>query len=434
MKIVGGIWTNWSGSVSCRPRAIVAPKDEVELAAAIRKAEGNVRVPGAGHSFTPLNATDGTLIDLKAFRGLQGFDPDRGVATISAATPLWEIGPLLHQAGYGLRNMSDIDRQTLGGAVATGTHGSGITLGSLSAEVAGFRMVLANGELIDCSAGENEEIFAGGRVAMGMLGVMTEISMKVRPAYKLIAKKFTHTIDDLFDQLAGLAAANRHFEFFWFPYSDIAVCRSLNETEANARAPRSAEKLHARGDRTGLADYALAATSEALPYAPSLMRPSHRLMSALMAGGEHVRWSHEIFPTPRTIRFNEMEYAVPYEKGPQVLREIVKTIRERQIKTGFPLGYRTVAADDIWLSPFNRRESATISVYQYHRVDTAELFEACEAVFRRHEGRPHWGKQHTSSASELAGLYPQFEAFRRLRRKLDPGGKFLNDHLRAMFG
>ena len=225
MKIVGGIWTNWSGSVSCRPRAIVAPKDEVELAAAIRKAEGNVRVPGAGHSFTPLNATDGTLIDLKAFRGLQGFDPDRGVATISAATPLWEIGPLLHQAGYGLRNMSDIDRQTLGGAVATGTHGSGITLGSLSAEVAGFRMVLANGELIDCSAGENEEIFAGGRVAMGMLGVMTEISMKVRPAYKLIAKKFTHTIDDLFDQLDGLAAANRHFEFFWFPYSDIAVCR-----------------------------------------------------------------------------------------------------------------------------------------------------------------------------------------------------------------
>ena len=203
-------------------------------------------------------------------------------------------------------------------------------------------MVLANGEVIDCSAGENAEIFAAGRVAMGMLGVMTEISMKVRPAYKLIGKQFTHTIDDLFDQLDGLLAANRHFEFFWFPYSDIAVCRSLNETEANARAPRSAEKLHARGDRTGLVDYALAATNQALPYAPSLVRPSHRLMAALMAGGEHVRWSHEIFPSPRTVRYNEMEYAFPSEKGPEVLREIVKTIREKQIKTGFPIAYRTV--------------------------------------------------------------------------------------------
>jgi FAD-linked oxidoreductase len=434
MKIVGGKWSNWSGGVSCRPHAIVAPKDDVELAAAVRKAEGNVRVPGTGHSFTPLNATNGTLIDLKAFRGMQGFDPDRQVATISAATPLWEIGPLLYQMGYGLKNMCDIDRQTLGGAVGTGTHGTGITLGSLSADVAGFRLVLANGVVIDCSANENAEIFAAGRTSMGMFGVMTEIAMNVRPAYKLAGKEFTHSIDELFDQLDGLVAANRHFEFFWFPYTDIAVCRSLNETEANARAPRSAEKLHARGDRTSIYDYAFAAINEALPHAPFALKPAHRLFSMLMSGGEHVRWSHEILPSPRTVRFNEMEYAVPYEKGSEVLREIVKTIRERQINTGFPIEYRTVAADDIWLSPFYRRESATIAVHQYRRIDAAELFAACEAVFRRHDGRPHWGKWHTRSASEMAGLYPQFEAFRRLRQKLDPSGKFLNDYLRAMFG
>ncbi|MGC9954821.1 MAG: D-arabinono-1,4-lactone oxidase [Rhizomicrobium sp.] len=434
MKIFGGKWSNWSGSVSFRPDAIVAPKDEVELAAAVRKAEGVVRVPGTGLSFTPLNATGGTLIDLKAFNGLLGLDPERQVATLGAATSLWEIGPLLHQTGYGLKNMADVDRQTLAGAVGTGTHGTGITLGSFSAEVAGFRLVLANGELIDCSANENAEIFAAGRTSMGTLGVMTEIAMNVRPAYKLAGKNFTHSIDELFDQLDGLVAANRHFEFFWFPYTDIAVCRSLNETEANARAPRSAEKLHARGDRTSIDDYAFAAINEVLPHAPFLLKPAHRLFSMLMPGGEHVRWSHEIFPSPRTVRFNEMEYAVPYEKGPEVLREIVETIRKRQINTGFPIEYRTVAADDVWLSPFYRRESATIAVHQYHRVDTTGLFEACEAVFRRHDGRPHWGKRHTRTAPELAKLYPQFEAFRRLRRKLDPSGKFLNDHLRAMFG
>ena len=434
MKIVGGKWSNWSGGVSCRPHAIVAPRDEVELAAAVRKAEGVVRVPGTGHSFTPLNATNGTLIDLKAFNGLQGFDPERQVATIAAAMPLWEIGPLLFPTGYGLKNMADIDRQTLAGAVATGTHGTGITLGSFSADVAGFRLVKADGEVIDCSANENAEIFAAGRVSLGTFGVMTEIAMNVRPVFKLVKKEFSHSIGELFRQLDGLVAANRHFKFFWFPYSDTAVCKSLNETEANARAPRSAEKLRARGERTSIEDYVFAGFNDALPRAPFLMKPIHRLFSRLMPGRQHVRWSHEILPSPRTVRFNEMEYAVPYEKGPDVLREIVETIRKQQIKTGFPVEYRTVAADDVWLSPFYRRKSATIAVHQYFRTDTTALFEACEAVFRRYDGRPHWGTRHTQTARELADLYPQYEAFRALRAKLDPAGKFLNEHLHSLFG
>ena len=433
MKIVGGRWSNWSGDVVCKPHAVITPRDEVELAVAVRKAEGCVRVPGTGHSFTPLNATDGTLIDLSAFTGLQGFDPGRQVATIAAATPLWGIGSLLHPVGSGLKNMGDIDRQTLGSVVGTGTHGTGHTLGSFSADVASFRLLLANGQVIHCSPDENAEIFAAGRTSMGMLGVMTEIDMKVRPAYKLVEKHFLHPIDELFEQLDGLVKANRHFEFFWFPYAEVAVCKSLNETDANAPVRHSANTLRARGERTSTDDIAFAAFNEFLPYVPALLKPAHKLFSSLMPGKERVRWSHEIFPSPRTIRFNEMEYAVSYEKGPEVLREIVDTIRKRQIFTGFPIEYRTVAADDVWLSPFNGRDCATIAVHQYYKVDTTELFEACEAVFRRHDGRPHWGKRHTLSAAKVAELYPQYEAFRALRRKLDPKGKFLNGYLRAMF-
>ncbi len=130
MKTVGGRWSNWSGGVTCKPRKVVSPKDEVELAAAIRQADGPVRTPGTGHSFTPLNASDGTLIDLGAFTGLKSVDAERQTATLSAATPLWQVGPLLHEQGFGLKNMGDIDRQTLGGVVGTGTHGTGRTLRS----------------------------------------------------------------------------------------------------------------------------------------------------------------------------------------------------------------------------------------------------------------------------------------------------------------
>src|SRR5258708_18009800 len=166
MKIVGGKWSNWSGGVVCKPTQVVIPKDEVELAAEVRKSTAPVRVPGTGHSFTPLNDTKGTLVDLAAFNGLKGFDPHNEVATFGAATPLWEIGPLIHPLGVALKNMGDIDRQTLGGVVGTGTHGTGPTLGSFSADVAGFRLLLANGDIIHCSAEENADVFAGGPPAV----------------------------------------------------------------------------------------------------------------------------------------------------------------------------------------------------------------------------------------------------------------------------
>jgi len=433
MKIVGGKWSNWSGGVTCKPRKIVKPKDEVDLAAVVRQSEGPVRTPGSGHSFTPVNETNGTLIDLSTFTGLKAVDTEQQTATLAAATPLWQLGPLLHARGLALKNMGDIDRQTLGGVVGTGTHGTGRTLKSFSAEVAGFRLLLASGVVLHCSADENADVFNAGRTSLGALGVMTEITMNVRPAYKLLEKNFVLPIAELFRNLDRLVAENRHFEFFWFPYSDVAVCKSLNESNDPAPEPRAAEQLYERGEKGGADARAFAAINRVLPYAPFLLGSAHQLFSRLMPGPGRVRWSHEIFPSPRTVKFNEMEYAVPYEKGPDALREVVETIRKKRINTGFPIEYRSVAADDAWMSPFYGRESATIAVHQHHPVDTKKLFDTCEAIFRAYAGRPHWGKRHTRTAAELATLYPQFDAFREVRRRLDPEGKFLNPHLRAMF-
>ena len=247
MKIVGGKWSNWSSAVVCKPRQVIVPRDEVELAGAIRSAEGPVRVPGTGHSFTPLCASDGMMVDMAAFSGLKRTDSVASTATLFAATPLWAAGPALHAKGVGLLNMGDIDRQTLGGVVGTGTHGTGRTLVSISSAVDGFRIILADGSVLNCSATENQEIFAAGRVSMGMLGVMTEITMRVRPAYRLMERNFLLPPDELFAKLDALVADNRHFEFFWFPYADVAVCKTLNETErTGARAAFRGRNARAR--------------------------------------------------------------------------------------------------------------------------------------------------------------------------------------------
>lgn len=433
MKIIAGRWSNWSGGVVCKPRQIVAPKDEVELAAAIRQAKGVVRVPGTGHSFTPLNASDDTLIDLAAFSGVLGMDTERQVATIAAATPLWEAGPALNSLGFAFKNQGDIDRQTLGGVVSTGTHGTGPTLGSFSAEVAGFRLMLASGEVIDCTPTENPDLFEAGRVSLGLFGVMTEISMHVRPAYKLVEKNFLMSVEEVFKELPKLIESNRHFEFFWFPYADNVICKALNETDEEAPAPRTAEEMFKRGEMPGSDTRVFTWVNEVLPYAPVFLGPAHRLFSQLMPGPGRVRWSHELFPSPRVVRFNEMEYALSFERAADCMREMVEMIRKRRLNTGFPLEFRCVAADDVWLSPFYRRASATVAVHHYHRLDSARLFEPCESIFRAYDGRPHWGKKHTRSAAELDALYPKYGEFRALRRRLDPQGRFLNNYLRAIF-
>jgi len=433
MKLDGGRWSNWSGGVRCKPRAVTAPQNEIDLAAVIRGALGCVRVPGNGHSFTPLCATDDVLVDLSAFSGLKSAAPATNTATFLAASPLWAVGPALYSRGLALKNMGDIDRQTLAGVIATGTHGTGRTLGSFSSDVAGFRLVLANGDVLNCSALENAHIFAAGRVALGMLGVMTEITMSVRTRYRLMENNFFLQSEQLFRRLDELISANRHFEFFWFPWSDIAICKTLNETDKPAPEPHGAEDMRRRGTRYGGADHMFAGINALLPYFPFLLRRTHGLFSRLMPKPASARWSYEIFPSPRPVRFNEMEYAVPIDRGAECLREIVAAIRKKRISTGFPIEFRTVAADDICLSPFWRRESATIAVHQYHLVDTTELFSACETIFRRFEGRPHWGKRHTRTRDELRALYPEFERFRALRRMLDPQGKFLNSYLRGLF-
>jgi FAD-linked oxidoreductase len=415
MKIVGGKWSNWSGGVTSKPKQVVAPADEVALAAAIRSAAGPVRAPGSGHSFTPVCASDGTIVDLAAFTGLKSVDKQNLTATFASATPLWAIGPALLKEGLGLFNMGDIDRQTLGGVVGTGTHGTGRTLGSFSSAVAGFRLITANGDVLNCTPEENAEVFAAGCCSIGALGVMTEITIHVRPAYKLIEKNFLMPPDELFAKLDSLVADNRHFEFFWFPYADVAVCKSLNETTDPAPEPRSAEAMHLRGEKGSSDEKAFAAINAVLPYTPFLLTQSHRLFSQLMPVA------------------GKMEYAVPYAKGPDAIREVVAKIRKDRINTGFPIEYRSVAADDVWISPFYQRESATIAVHQYRTVDTTPYFNACEAIFGRYEGRPHWGKRHTRTSHELAALYPEFGRFQDLRRRLDPGGKFLNPHLQGLF-
>jgi len=428
-------WTNWAGYVKAAPQKIVKPTTEAELVAAVREGPAPLRVAGSGHSFTALVETNGTLLSLDGISGVVRADANAQTATVRAGSKIHALGRPLFDAGLGLKNQGDIDRQAIAGAVGTGTHGTGPTLGSISSEVAGFRLVTASGEVLDCSANSNADVWSAGRVSFGSLGVMSEITLGLRKAYKLRERNWLMPASACWPELAKLRDAHRHFEFFWFPYADDVVAKSLDETDDAAPEPGTSEKMRERGERVTNDQRIFKAGCEIAKVVPSLSPRLQRLFTkAGMGASSRVRWSHEAFPSPRNVRFNEMEYAVPAANGADCIREIAEVIRTKKIATCFPLEFRFVKADDVWLSPFYKRDAVTISVHQYATQEFATLFNTAEAIFKRYGGRPHWGKMHSLRAADFETLYPKWGDFRNLRLKLDPKGRFLNSHLRQVFG
>lgn len=428
--------TNWSGGVRFRPQRCLMPSSEHELVAALRDASAPVRVVGAGHSFSPLIETQGSLLSLDALQGVLSVDSERLTTTVRAGTKIHALGRPLLDAGVALLNQGDIDRQSIGGAVGTGTHGTGPTLGSLSAELQAFRLVTAEGQVLDCSRASNPDIWAAGCVSFGSLGVMSEVTLNVRPAYKLRERQWLMPQEQCWRELAQHRDATRHFELFCFPHAKMVLAKSLTETDEPCAAPLSSAQLRERGEGFGMEQHGFACCAELARLVPALSGPIQRFFTRAATFGQagRVGYSHEVFPSPRGVKFNELEYVVAATDGVDCVRELAEAIRDSKLAGIYPLELRFIKADDAWLSPFYQRDAVSISVHQYHKQPYGELFGLAESIFSRYGGRPHWGKLHDLKATDLTRLYPRFDDYRALRRRLDPKGKLLNTHLKGIFG
>ncbi len=422
-------WRNWSGAQSCIPAQRAAPADEAELADLIRNAPGEVRPVGSGHSFSALVPTDDTLVTLARMSGMIGHDPEALQAEFWAGTPMSQMGEPLKAIGQALPNMADIDYQTLAGALATSTHGTGVNFPSYSSGVVGLRLVTADGEILDCDAQQNPEIFQAAKVSLGALGIMTRVRMQNRPAFRLKERMWVAKTEELLEDIERLKAENQHWEMQVITNSDYAASITLNETQE----PRTAgiEEGPEGGNEYV---YWIQKADKYGSDIPAARRALLNLVAKTASFEERVGESYEIFANVRDVRFNEMEYSVPAEAGPACLREILKTIDSRQLPTWFPIEYRYVQGDDIPLSMFEGRDSCAISIHQHYSMSYHEYFAAIEKIFWKYEGRPHWGKLHSLHADQLEGLYPRWREFTEVREALDPRGRFLNAHLRSVFG
>ena len=425
-------WHNWSSSVQCTPQQIVKPESIVELARMVKKwgKQGrHVRVVGSGHSFTPLVETDDVLVSLENVQGVEAFDEASGTVTALGGTQLKNLGKELFDKGLAQENLGDIDVQSIAGAISTGTHGTGIRFGTLSTQIEKLTLVTADGELLECSAEQNSDVFKAAQVSLGMLGIIAKATVRVVPAKRLHFQSHRESLDDCLTNLERYKQENSHFEFFWMPYTKWVQAKFLNETEE----PASGNNWWGTFNKIVMENYVYSVLSESCRVVPRLTKVVSNVSAMGIAPVDEVDYSHRLFATPRMVRFQEMEYNIPAEHFESVIREIRECIEQQQFAVHFPIECRFVLADDIWLSPAYQRDSAYIAVHMYRGMPYRSYFYHIEQIFRRYQGRPHWGKIHTQTAESLATLYPRWDDFRRIRAELDPDGMFLNSYLRSLF-
>jgi FAD-linked oxidoreductase len=393
-------------------------------------------VVGSGHSFTPLVQTNDIQISLDNLQGIEQIDADReqgGTVTVLGGTKLKKLGDELLAHGLAQENLGDIDVQSIAGAVSTGTHGTGKGFGTLSTQIAGLTLVTASGELLECSPEENPDIFKAAQVSLGMLGVIARVKLRVVPAKRLHFQSHGEPLTTCLDNLERYKQDNSHFEFYWFPYTDGVQVKFGNETDAPANGGNLWSKLWGNFNKIVLENGVYWVLSEACRLRPQFCQNVSRISVVALANVDEIEYSHRVFATPRWVRFNEMEYNVPVEHARTVITEIQECINQHQFAVHFPIECRFVHADDIWLSPAYQREAFYIAVHMYRGMPYQDYFQHIEEIFRRYQGRPHWGKLHTQNAQSLATLYPHWHDFQRVRATLDPQGIFLNDYLRKLF-
>lgn len=344
-----------------------------------------VRGAGATHSHAPLVKTTGIIADLQ---GLSGVISTQGTAAwVWAGSRIFTLGPALHQAGLALHNQGDIDQQAIAGATATGTHGTGPGLQNLSAAVRGVTLATAAGELRTLT--ETDPEFQAVRQHLGAFGLVTRVLLDLEPAYKLREQTFEANLDSLLSQSEALSANHRHFEFFWYPQTDKGRAKTIDRTEQDPEYPLAGE-------------------------------------------GQRCAWSYEVLPNHRPHRHTEMEYSVPAENGLACMQDIAHLLRTQFPDISWPVEYRTLAADDVWLSTAYKRPTITLSVHQDVRLDDEPYFRACEEVFLSHGGRPHWGKVNYLDGERLARIHPRWSEWWQIRDQLDPKGTFTNEYLREI--
>ncbi|WIX80633.1 D-arabinono-1,4-lactone oxidase [Amycolatopsis carbonis] len=429
-------WSNWAGTAKASPQRVHRPRSTAEVADVVSGIAGSgrrVRPWGSGHSFTAIAVAESDALDLTRWTGIETADLETHRVTVRAGTTIKQLNAELDGLGLAMTNLGDIDAQTIAGAISTGTHGTGARFGGISAQIVGLQLVLADGSVVTCSADERPDLFNAARVGLGALGVITTVTLQCEPSFVLTAQERPEPLEQVLEGFDEFAAACDHFEFYWFPYGKNALVKRNNRQPLGTER-RPLSKVRQFVDYELTENVAFGGICRLGRAVPKLVQPLGGFAAQVLSAREYSDLSHRVFVTHRGVRFVESEYAVPRESLLDVLAELRALVPRLENPVMFPVEVRVAAADDIWLSTANGRDSAYIAIHQFVGMPYREYFAGFEAIVAQVGGRPHWGKMHDLDAHTLRTRYPHFDDFLRVRKECDPAGTFTNTYLDRVLG
>jgi L-gulonolactone oxidase len=427
-------WRNWGRNQSCRPVAFDHPTGTDELADVVKQAGAagqTVKVVGSGHSFTDIACTDGRMVVLDRHDGVLDVDQDARTVTVQSGITIARLNEELAVVGLAMPNLGDIAYQTIAGAISTATHGTGVRLGNISSQVKALELVTGDGSVVACSATENPDLWRAGRVGVGAIGVISTVTLQCVPAFRLRALELPRKLDDVLADLDAQVDGNEHFEFFWFPHTEMCATKTNNTTD---------EPLHVKTrykawrDDIVLSNYVFGAVCALGKVRPALIPRLSQYVGGSLGKVRIIDRSDRVFASPRLVRFVEMEYAIPRADAVSAITAIRDLIDGSGLHISFPVEVRFVAGDDAFLSPAHERDTCYIAVHVYRGMEFEPYFRGVEEIMSSFGGRPHWGKMHFQTATTLAPRYPQWDAFQAARSQVDPEGRFRNAYTDRVLG
>jgi xylitol oxidase len=410
--------TNWAGNYTYRAGRLHRPTS-LEQVQDVVAAARRIRVLGSRHSFTGI-ADSAELLSLEAVHAaaspLAGIDVDHAAGTVSLGGGLryGELADVLREEGVALHNLASLPHISVAGAVATATHGSGVTNGNLATAVAALELVTSDGELVRASRGDAD--FDGMVVGLGALGAVTRLTLDIEPAYEVEQRVFEGLPwDALYEHFDEITAAGYSVSLFTLWGEDVEMVWVKSRTDRESAVGGDLfGAVPASVDRNPVVGL------DPTPCTPQLGRPglwSDRL--------PHFRMGF----TPSAGDELQSEYLLPHDRAVDALRA-VRELGERIRPVLLACEIRTVAADRLWMSTaYDRASVAFHFTWKPAAAAVADLVVDLERTLAPFAARPHWGKVFAADAATVAPLYERHADFVRLTERLDPRGAFRNDWL-----
>ncbi len=419
---------NWAGNIIAKSKFFAQPESEQEIISLVQQFS-KIRLVGSAHSWSDHFTTDELLLNLDKYNRVLELNEAAKTIKVQAGIKLWQLNNLLDNKGLALINLGSIDKQSLAGAIATGTHGTGINFQCLASQVLEFSLITATGEKLLFKKGDLN--FDAAVIHLGTLGVVSEITLQLTDAFNLHDQTFTLDFELLIERLDEFVNEHDHFKIWWLPPSKKAVVYTYKRTQEKRNDSRFRQVFN--DQIISVLGYRLMVMLGNLN--PNWRKPINALLTSTFDKPlNRIEKSYKVFRVPEPPKHRETEWAFDAANAKQLLTNYRKLFTETNFTFNFIQEIRFTKADNFWLSECHGRNTIWIGAYNHLDKQWSSILSAFEQFAMQHGGRPHWGKEFNATHAQLAEMYPKFNEFIAMKKSIDPSGKFSNHFTEKIFG